>query len=148
SKGHENVAFDPAAFEAQRSQIERELTRGDQYAEIGQSDRRDVLDRLASIGRMLEGVTSLDQLKANEKVELFNYQEEINTILTKSAEDSRLVCKRYTKTGSHRPETRCRTVAQLRVEREDSQNTMRDVMRAKLPEIEQTPAFNRGGGNN
>jgi hypothetical protein len=147
SAGHEAVAFDPAAFEAQRSQIERDITRSERYAEIGYNGRRDVLANLAAISRLLEGVSSLEQLDYAERVEVFNLQEQVNSILTKAAEDSRVVCKRQKITGSHRTETQCHTVAQLRIAREDSQKTMRDVMRAKLPEIEQTPTYNRGGGS-
>lgn len=144
SAGHETVAFDPAAFEAQRSQIERDITRSERYAEIGYNGRRDVLANLAAISRLLEGVTSLEQLEYAERVEMFNLQEQVNSILTKAAEDSRIVCKRQKVTGSHRTETQCHTVAQLRIAREDSQKTMRDVIRAKLPEIEKGPTFDRG----
>lgn len=145
--GHETVAFDPAAFEAQRNQIERDIARSERYAEIGYNGRRDVLANLAAISRLLEGVTSLEQLEYAERVEMFNLQEQVNNILTKAADDSRIICKRQKVTGSHRTETSCHTVAQLRIAREDSQKQMRDVMRAKLPEIEQTPTYNRGGGN-
>jgi hypothetical protein len=145
---HQTVAFDPGAFADQRTRIERDINGSERYAEIGNKGRRDVLDRLAAIDNILDGVTSIDQLDQAERADLFSYQEEVNSILTKAADDSRIVCKRQAKTGSHRMETRCRTVAQLRLERDASQKVMRDVMRAKLPEIERGPTYNRGGGVN
>lgn len=41
----------------------------------------------------------------------------------KNAEDDRMVCRREKTTGSHRPETICKTVAQRRLEREQSRDS-------------------------
>lgn len=132
--GHQSVSFDPAAYEQQRSAIERDIRKGDRYAEIGDQRRRKVLDNLKEIGRLLEDVTVLEDLKPEEKAQLFNLQEEVNTLLTGAAEDSRLICKRERKTGSHRQTTQCRTVATIRRERENWHEVLRDSQRNKLPE--------------
>lgn len=132
--GHETVNFDPAQFAKQRSVIEREIVRGERYAEISDSDKRDVLASLDTMGKLLDGKTGLDQLNADQRIQLFNHQEKVNSLLTGAAEDSRLICRRETKTGSHRQETKCMTVAQSRRAREDAEDTLRRASRRVLPQ--------------
>ena len=130
---HETVKFDPAKFEKQRSAIEKEITRGERYAEISDQDKRDVLEALEAMSGLLEGKSGIDELNADQRIELFNRQETVNTLLTGAAEDSRLICKRQTKTGSHRQETKCVTVAQARTDRENAENMLRGANRRILP---------------
>ncbi len=129
---HQNVVFDPARFEQQRTTIEREMA-GEGYREIDKQQRSEVLAALDRMSRLLGSSTSIDALSAAEKVELFNAQEQVNTILTRAAADSRLTCKRETPTGSHRPTTSCMTVAERRRRQEQAQDNLRSTLRgAKL----------------
>lgn len=125
---HENVAFDPAAFPDQKAAIERDL-RGERYAEISAADRTRVREALGRIASALEGKPSLEALAEADRVAVFNDQEFINTTLTRAAEDSRLVCRREKKVGSHFASNVCMTVAERRRAQESAQDRVREAAR-------------------
>jgi hypothetical protein len=60
-----------------------------------------------------------------QRVELFNTQETVNRLLTRAAEDSRLVCKRERRTGSNYVTSACQTVADRRRQREAGAEALR-----------------------
>jgi hypothetical protein len=122
-----------AAFTQQKEQIERELGDGETYAEISSQDRATVREALSRIASKLDMAGSVESLTGQQKADVFNDQEKINTILTKASEDSRLVCRRERKVGSHREITECLTVAERRRAYENAQKTMRDV---KVPTLQ------------
>ncbi len=121
--GHTQVRFEPATFETQRSALEREVRSSNRYAEMASADRRTVLQALEVLGDILRPVQSLDQLNPNAKIHAFNLQEQINTLLTGAAADSRVICKRETPVGTRRPINICRTVAEKRRERDQAETT-------------------------
>ncbi|MCB1553639.1 MAG: hypothetical protein KDJ14_07485 [Xanthomonadales bacterium] len=127
--GHETVRFDPSLFEKQRASIERELSRGERYAEISDRDKQKVVDSLEIMGRLLEGRKGLHELNDEQRTQLFNHQESINNLLTGAAEDSRLICRREMKTGSHRQEVKCKTVAQRRFDADRAGDVLRGANR-------------------
>lgn len=101
-------------FETQRTRILEELGGGATYAEIPTEDRATVTATLERMSKMLAdaGVERIDELDPTRKTALFNDQERVNTLLTRAAENSRLVCRREKQTGSNRATTQCLTVAQ------------------------------------
>ncbi|KAF1702002.1 hypothetical protein CSC66_12190 [Pseudoxanthomonas kaohsiungensis] len=117
------------SFEAQRDAIITALADGKTYAEISVQDRQKVTGSLNRISGLLGDAQSVDQLPQATKVEVFNEQELINTVLTQAREDSRLVCTREKKVGSHRTTNTCKTVAERRRDQEESQNALRRNMR-------------------
>ena len=130
--GHDEVRFDPQLFAEQQEELTDELKSGERYAELSNSDRRTVLSSLNDLDRLMSGISSIDELTNTEKLQVFNLQETINTLLTEAAKGSRLICERTTKTGTHRPINVCKTVAQREREREDSVNGLRGLQRAPL----------------
>ena len=106
------------AFEAQRNAIIKALGDGQRVTTS--------LDRIAGL---LGGVQNVDQLAVDTRVEVFNEQELVNTLLTEAREDSRQVCTREKKVGSHRTTTMCKTVAERRRDMEQSQGALRTNMR-------------------
>ncbi len=110
--------FDPIQFEETRRGIERDLSKGKKYAEIGDRERAKVLRSLDRMSRMMDGKTSLDDLAPEQKVDLFNNQELVNQLLTQASEDSRMICQRERPPGSRIPVSVCKTVAQRRFETE------------------------------
>lgn len=122
-----------ASFMQQKEKIERELVDGETYVEISSGDRATVREALNRIAGKLDMAGSVESLTGQQKADVFNDQEKINTILTKASEDSRLVCRREKKVGSHREITECMTVAERREAYENAQKTMRDV---KVPALE------------
>ncbi|CAN5600859.1 hypothetical protein BH23PSE2_BH23PSE2_09180 [soil metagenome] len=113
-------------FGIQKQRILADLNEGKRYAEIRSEDRDKVKSALDRMDKMLSTNAGIDSLGEREKVALFNEQELVNTVLTQAGEDSRLVCERQKKTGSHRAESVCKTVAQRRRERDASQDYLRD----------------------
>lgn len=60
----------------------------------------------------------IDQLSTEEKVAIYNTQEK---------EKNQIVCRKITVTGTHRKRTVCRSVEQMRLEREEARRVMQDV---------------------
>jgi hypothetical protein len=114
-------------FAAQHEAIVEDLHDGKTYAEITPDDRREVREALERISSTLEESGSLANLSEEEKVAVFNDQELVNTILTQAAEDSRVVCVRRKRVGSHRTSNECTTVAERERARERSQDTLRSL---------------------
>ena len=77
---------------------------------------------------------SIQSLDTDDRTQLFNDQEMVNTVLTKARADSRTICRKQVRTGSHRLNQYCRTVAEIRNERENSQDAMRRFQRITLPQ--------------
>lgn len=77
---------------------------------------RDALTRMHAaqdrIFALLDGVASVDQLKPDQQVELFNAIEEVKAILVDNDAD-RQKCWREHKLGTTMKQTRCATVAEL-----------------------------------
>jgi len=117
------------SFEAQRDAIMGALGDGKTYSEISPDDRQKVTSSLNRISGLLGGAESVNQLSEQTKVEVFNEQEVINTLLTEAREDSRVVCTREKKVGSHRTTNTCKTVAERRRDMEESQGALRRNMR-------------------
>ncbi|KAF1694314.1 hypothetical protein CSC64_04405 [Pseudoxanthomonas koreensis] len=121
------------SFEAQRSAILAALGDGKTYVEITPEGARQVRTSLDRISGMLDGKASVGELNGADKVEVFNEQERINTLLTKARDDSRLVCRREKKTGSNRPVNSCATVAERRRMRDDTYQAMKDMRYSEGP---------------
>ena len=114
-----------SSFEEQRTAILKDLDGGKIYAEISPKERGDVKEALARISGALQAPSGVQGLNDEEKARVFNDQELVNSILTRAGEESRLVCTREKKVGSHRPTTQCLTVAERRRMAEAGQDLMR-----------------------
>lgn len=122
-----------SAFFEQQKKIEEKLADGESYSEIKDRDREQVQGALKRIASALTRAGTVDALDEKEKAAVFNDQELINNILTQAGEDSRLVCRREKRVGSHRVTTQCTTVGQRRREADESQKALRDNQGIKLP---------------
>ena len=114
------------SFQSQREGIIRALGDGKTYVEIAPSDVEIIKESLARISALLDGTQSVHNLSPASRVEVFNEQERINTLLTQAHADSRLSCRREKLTGTNRTTSVCMTVAERRRAREDAQETMRN----------------------
>lgn len=131
----DNPALDVrASFAEQRQTIESALADGKTYTEINQSDRLAVKEALSRISAALAGIQSVDRLSEQKKADVFNDQELVNSILTRAGEDSRLVCTREKKVGSHMVSTQCFTAAERRRMREQAEAEMRKSFRSPIRE--------------
>jgi hypothetical protein len=119
-----SASADLTHFPAQRLAIEADLAAGERYRELSRFDRTQVIRSLDRIDAITRGKQSIAELSADERAELFNEQELINTLLTKAAADSRMVCTRSRPVGSNMIATTCKTVAERRQLRKESQEAM------------------------
>jgi hypothetical protein len=113
-----------ADFEASKAKLLKELDSAD-YSEITASEKDTVLKALDRIDAHMRTVTRSDQLSEADRTAVFNDQETINTITSHAAADSRMVCEREEKIGTHMPKNICMTVAQRKAVESESQQTMR-----------------------
>ncbi|SJZ53925.1 hypothetical protein [Novilysobacter spongiicola] len=114
-------------FPEQKAEVQAALADGETYAEINPQDRSAVLGALERIEFELESAGGIDVLDREAQVRVFNDQELVNNLLTRAGEDSRLVCRRSRKVGSHFPTNVCQTVAEQRRLREASQDQMKQL---------------------
>ena len=127
------ISADIAAFPALRADIEKDL-KGDDYNELTRTQREDVIAALDRMETVLAGVDSIQSLDIDDRTQLFNDQELVNTVLTKARADSRTICRKEVRTGSHRLNQNCRTVAEIRRDRDESQQSLGRIQnRWKFP---------------
>ena len=120
-------------FAEQKKNIEADIAAGEVYSEISQQNMRDVRGALERISVVLEEEGSVDKLSEAEKAAVFNDQELVNTLLTQASEDSRVICRREKKVGSHRTTTQCATVAERRRISEETTKALRENQRIQAP---------------
>jgi hypothetical protein len=117
------VAMNKADFEASKARLVGQLD-SDRYSEITPQDKHTVLTTLERMDARLSKVASADQMSEQDRVDMFNDQEIINTITTHAAIDSRLICIREAPTGSHRIRVTCQTLAVLKARESVGQDAM------------------------
>lgn len=106
------VKADPIGFAEQRETVEGEMKPGGRFAEITDEDRAAVGQAFDRMQAVLEGKQSMDDLRQDDRVALINDQELVNALLTRAKVDSRMVCKREKRVGSHRYTSTCHTAAE------------------------------------
>ena len=119
------------SFALQRAAINKALGDGETYSELAPDDVRVVQESLGRIATLLGSAQRVDQQDPESRVQAFNEQEKVNTLLVQAHKDSRLVCRREKPTGSHRPSTVCLTVAERRRHREAATDFFRYNPRAQ-----------------
>lgn len=130
---NEPIRADIAQFPALRADIENDL-RGEEYAELTRRQREDVIAALDRMEETLAGLDSIQSLDIDDRTQLFNDQELVNTVLTKARDDSRTICRKEVRTGSHRLNQNCKTVAQIRRDRDESKESLSRIQnRWKVP---------------
>ena len=62
-------------------------------------------------------------------MQLYNYQELVNTVLTMAENDSRTVCRRRSRLGTNFKTTTCETVADRRARQEEDRRAIDRMLR-------------------
>jgi len=114
------VKADPVGFADQRAAVEAEMKAGGRFAEISDDARKQVREAFDRMQSVLAGKSSMDELRQDDRVALMNDQELVNALLTQAKVDSRMVCKREKRVGSHRLTSTCRTAAEWKRASEQS----------------------------
>ena len=93
------------------------------YDDLSASDRNELLQKQSRMLHLLEGKQSTNDLNEQQRVEVFNTLEWIESVANNSA-DERMVCERRPVLGSNRKERVCKTAAQWRQERDAARDIM------------------------
>lgn len=109
----------PAELPKLIEMIRYEIEPGGRWENVPKQDRPVLEAKLKEMEDVLQGRSSVGELNNDERLRLINAQEHANAILTEH-DGQRLICKRETPTGSHRPQNICMTVAQRKQASEDS----------------------------
>lgn len=101
---------------------------------LAQEKRNEVLKDQDQLFVLLQDKQTIGDLAPDRQVEAANLLSSINAIAT-NAEDERMICTRERKVGSNFTQRVCRTVGQIRREREATQNGLQrgDQMQRMQP---------------
>lgn len=97
----------------------------DPFTSMSKAGRQELVDRQTRLLQLLEDRESFDELMGPSQVEVVNLLQEINAIVNAAGDDEAFRCEYTRKTGSHRKERVCKTVAERRIESEASREAMR-----------------------
>ena len=120
----ERNKLDAEAFGTLREQIEAEFDTGGEFAEISDEARRQVRTLMDRMAETLSRVDDIDALRENDKIQLFNEQEQVNQLLTAARADSRIKCRRIKRVGTRLNTSVCHTIAEWRLQEEAARDAM------------------------
>ena len=111
------------SFKQDEARIRKDMQPGGQYGYISATDKSRVEARLADMQNLLTAHANASDMAQQDKIALFNAQEEINGILNHN-DNNRLICEHVAPVGSHRPITTCHTYAEIMAQHERTQHDM------------------------
>jgi hypothetical protein len=112
------------AFKTVSAWVRTQMDEGGRYQETKPAERARVNDRLDDMAKVFEEKDDVEKMNEQQRMRLFNDQEEVNAILTKR-DGQRLVCKDEIPIGSHIPTRVCRTMDEIRFANKAKDDTMR-----------------------
>lgn len=113
----------PDKFEVVAANVRKEMQPGGRYQYVKRDEYQRVDRALEEIQQIFVQYGSIDAMKQDTKVKLFNAQEIVNSILTRR-DGERVICTNETKVGSHIPVTTCHTYAQQEEARQATHNQL------------------------
>ncbi|MET0807966.1 MAG: hypothetical protein ABWX93_04320 [Pseudoxanthomonas sp.] len=109
---------------AQQQEIRKEvLQQTGRYAEMPAVKRDAILREQDKLFPLLEGKSDASALNPNDRTKAINALEAISSAIN-NKEDERVVCERVKRTGSQQITRVCKSVAQIKFERERARNDM------------------------
>jgi hypothetical protein len=108
--------------------VRTEMQPGGRYGYVKADERKTVDQKLTEIEVLFGTNDSVQSMRQDRKVALFNAQEVINSILTRRDRD-RVICKNEPPLGSHIPVTSCHTYGQEEEARRGTQQQLDEWMR-------------------
>jgi hypothetical protein len=123
--GHaETPTESTAAIVVQQRQIRSEIeAREGRYKDMPSVKRASILRNQEILFALLEGRASIEELNVEQRTEAFNALQSINAAIT-SREDERMVCEKRKPVGSNQVERVCRSLAQIKADREAARTNM------------------------
>lgn len=95
------------------------------FKDITPRVRNELVAKQTEFIDLTEGKQSLDELSRDDQMRAINTLEWIKAAVTK-AENERVVCERVKMVGSNRPQRVCRTVGEMRLERDAAVKVMEE----------------------
>jgi hypothetical protein len=100
------------------------------FKDMHASDRERLLKQQDRLLKLLEDRDSIEDLRVEERVEVFNTLQAVNAAV-KQAEDDRQICERSRLVGSHRYQVVCMSAKQYRDHKENAQKSLRTPMKCQ-----------------
>jgi len=122
------VADTSEKFVLVAAEVRDEMKTGGRYEFIRPDNRAKAEADIEKIGSLLQQFGSVDAMNQDQRVQLFNAQENLNGILTHS-DSNRLVCERRAPVGTNIPVTTCQTFGEVERSRRSAQDFMRSHAR-------------------
>jgi len=113
------------SFEPVAAYVRKEMAPNGQYGYIKPDEREKVEAGLTEMSKLFDANGSVEQMDKATKVELFNAQEVVNSILTLRDRD-RLICERGAQTGSRIVSTSCRSYGDIEAMQQASRKFMEE----------------------
>jgi hypothetical protein len=123
------------AFETVSAWVRGQMKEGGRYAHVTATERTRVDTRLGEMEHLFQKSPAVDQMSDDDKLRLFNYQEEVNAILAKR-DSERLICKNVKPIGSNIPVKQCVTAGEMEARRRNDTQY--------LQRTQQTPQYKSG----
>lgn len=109
------------AFATVSNWVRGQMDEGGRYGHVSAGERTRVNTRLDEMSGLFERYGTVEQMPEADKLEMFNKQEEVNSILAKH-DGERLICKNVVPVGSHIPVKQCMTAADMEARRRGDQH--------------------------
>ena len=124
--------FKPVQFPQVVEEIERQIGAGGEYELKDDAARESVRADLQVMGGLLEGQDSLEAMREEDRIALFNAQERINATIKDNRLD-RMECSQREIVGTRLKTTTCETAYDKRRREEHSREEARRLTRRILP---------------
>jgi hypothetical protein len=121
------MADTPEKFAELSKRIRDAMGNGGRYEFISATDRAKAEVELSTMQDMLSKAGSVDAMKPDERLHLYNAQERVNGILTHS-DANRLVCERHAPVGTSIPQTTCRTFGEVERQSRNTDKYLQDQL--------------------
>lgn len=115
-------------FESVAASVRAEMKKGGRYEYVTPKERDTIDAKLTEMQKLFADNDSVQAMKQDTKIALFNAQEVVNSILTHRDRD-RVICEHHTPVGSHIPVTDCHTYGQEEDARHATRNQLDDWQR-------------------
>lgn len=102
------------------------------YGEVEEREIELVIERQEEMRALLADVESVDELSEEDKIRIWNAQNVVNGVLTRSLSETP-ICRREAVLGSHRQRTVCLTPRQRERLRDDSRESLRYLQNGFMP---------------
>ncbi len=100
------------------------------FKNMHDGDRDRLMKQQDRLLQLLQGHRSIDELRVEERVEVFNHLQSVSAVVAK-AEDDREVCERTRLVGTHRYQVVCMTAKEAREFKENAKKSARTVMKCQ-----------------